>query len=97
MPSSSRPSRASPGEQARYRRLGALLARYVSALTIAAVLRTARSHRGLQEEAVTVAELPELVEECMKGLRVFCAPERLPALMLELADFCEHEALDTGA
>lgn len=74
-------------------RLTAILERYVSRITVVSMLTTVLAHRGVSEHYIHADNLVELVEEVMRGLRLFCAPDRLPDLMIELAEFCDRETL----
>lgn len=76
-------------------RLMEILQRYVSRITAVSMLRTVLAHRDLHEPHIEADNLVEVVEEVMRGLRLFCAPDRLPDLMIELAEFCDHETMKT--
>ncbi len=72
-----------------YRGLLAVLHRYLSPASVSAALGVALERRGLSPATVGPEELPQVVAEAMVGLRMFCAPERIGYLMLDLADYCE--------
>ena len=78
-------------DQAIYDDLFTLMTRYLSDASVEATLGTVLAKRGLSVDEFTSENLPEVVAEAMVGLRAFCRPERLPQLMLELADFCDVE------
>lgn len=70
--------------------LVAVLRGYLSEASVTAALGTALARRGLTPEQLGPEELPEVVAEAMVGLRMFCAPERVGDLMLDLAEYCER-------
>lgn len=74
-------------------RLMEILQRYVSRITAVSMLRTVLAHRDIHEPHIQADNLVEVVEEVMQGLRLFCAPDRLPDLMIELAEFCDQETM----
>ena len=78
-------------DRAVYDDLFALMTRYLSHASVEATLGTVLAKRKLSAAALTSDVLPEVVAEAMVGLRTFCRPDRLPQLMLELADFCDDE------
>ena len=65
------------------------LEQYISAILVSSVLHNAQARRGLTSDNASDAELPGLVTEAMIGLRLFVAADKLPELMLELADILE--------
>lgn len=71
--------------------LRALMVGYLSTASVDATLEASLAELGLEAEGVGPKELEALVERAMLGLRLFCSEDRLPELMLDLADFC-HEA-----
>ncbi len=75
----------------RVERLLAVLERYVARLSAAAVVKASIARLGYTGAALSADQLERLVAETMIGLRLFCAPARLPDLMLELAELCELE------
>ncbi|MCC6646312.1 MAG: hypothetical protein IT374_12170 [Polyangiaceae bacterium] len=75
----------------RVERLLAVLERYVARLSAAAVVKASMARLGYVDAELSPDQLERLVAETMIGLRLFCAPTRLPDLMLELADLCDLE------
>ena len=69
----------------------ALLA-YVSPILVDSVLERALAVRGLDAASVNGPQLAELASDIMVGLRLFVPEERLPTLMLALADILESQA-----
>lgn len=81
------PQAASAGQQsAGYLRIYAILLRYLSPILIESVLQKSIQARHLSPETLDAAALAEITGDIMVGLRLFVPPERLPQLMLELAD-----------
>jgi hypothetical protein len=72
-------------------RLVAILERYVSRITVDSMLANVLAQRAIEHSAIDSENLMDIVGEVMTGLRLFCEPERLPDLMIELAEFCDHE------
>jgi hypothetical protein len=70
-----------------------LLERYVASLTIDSMLRRSLDRLEMPMEAVTARNLDTVVEEVMVGLRLFCDPNKLPELMVELAELCHRLSL----
>jgi hypothetical protein len=54
------------------------------------MLNTALAQREPNQREIDVNNVMEIVGEVMVGLRLFCDNEKLPDLMLELADFCDR-------
>ena len=77
-----------------YSGLVALMSRYLSDSSVEATLGTVLAKKGLTASELNPELLPEVVGDAMLGLRTFCDPERLPQLMLELADFCDEQTVD---
>ena len=77
-----------------YSRLAAVMSRYLSDASVEATLGTVLAARKLSAAELSPVALPEVVGEAMLGLRTFCPPDRLPRLMLELADFCDAEGVE---
>ncbi len=75
---------------ATYRELMALMSAYLSPASVEATLRTVLEKERLSAAELGLDDLPEVVAEAMVGLRLFCDPERLPDLMLDLAELCEE-------
>ena len=77
-----------------YEGLVALMSTYLSVPTVEATLKISLGKRGLSPGALRLGDVAEVVAEAMVGLRAFCDGERLPQLMLALADYCDPEAED---
>ena len=77
-----------------YRGLVALMSGYLSVPSVEAMLGVSLEKRGLSADHLQIDDVAEVVAEAMVGLRAFCVPERLPELMLALADYCDHEQDD---
>ncbi len=69
----------------------ALLA-YLSPILVESVLERALKTRGLKAVSLNGAQLAELASDIMVGLRLFVPEERLPTLMLALAEILESQA-----
>ena len=72
------------------RELVALMSAYLSPASVEATLRTVLDKQRLSAADLGPDELPEVVAEAMVGLRLFCDPDRLPDLMVDLAELCEE-------
>lgn len=73
----------------RYGLMREVLLTYLSPILVDSVLTRALHARGLNAAAVNEAQLAELASDIMVGLRLFVPEERLPTLMLALADVLE--------
>jgi hypothetical protein len=71
-------------------RLVVILEKYVSPITVRSMLTTALAQREPNQREIDVSNVMEIVGEVMVGLRLFCDKEKLPDLMLELAEFCDR-------
>ncbi len=69
----------------------ALLA-YLSPILVDSVLERALRVRQLEAASLSGAQLAELASDIMVGLRLFVPEERLPTLMLALAEILESQA-----
>jgi hypothetical protein len=69
-------------------RLAELLERYISRIIVRSVLTASVSKVGVSLHDVWPRDMERVVEEAMRGLRLFVPEERLPELMLELAELC---------
>jgi hypothetical protein len=69
----------------------ALLA-YLSPILVDSVLERALAARRLKAGSLNGAQLAELASDIMVGLRLFVPEERLPTLMLALAEILESQA-----
>jgi hypothetical protein len=75
------------GEHAlRYSLMREVLLGYLSPILVDSVLERALQARKLSARSVSEAELAELASDIMVGLRLFVAEDRLPKLMLQLAE-----------
>lgn len=84
-----RSARVTPGsgEHAlRYSMIREEMLSYLSPILVDSVLERALSARNLSPSSLTNSELEELVGDIMVGLRLFVDEERLPKLMLSLAE-----------
>lgn len=78
------------GEHAvRYALVREVLLAYLSPMMVDSVLERALLSRKTTANALSETELAELASDIMVGLRLFVKEERLPQLMLELADALE--------
>lgn len=73
-----------------YRGLVAILEGYISPVTVSSMLEKALQKLGLHEDRLKPEDLSTVVAEAMLGMRLFCKPERLPDLMVDLAEYCEE-------
>ncbi len=64
--------------------------RYLSGILVRGMLEKTLAQRGYTIETATDQIVPAVVEDSMVGLRLFVDAERLPALMLELAEILEE-------
>ena len=78
------------GEHARrYAMVRDVLLKYLSPMMVDSVLARALRSRQITADAVSQAQLEELACDIMVGLRLFVPEERLPQLMLALAEVLE--------
>ncbi|HVY28035.1 MAG TPA: hypothetical protein VHB79_15870 [Polyangiaceae bacterium] len=90
-----RTARVTPGsgEHAlRYEMIREVMLRYLSPILVDSVLDRALKARKLSSRSLTDSELEELVSDIMVGLRLFVDEERLPKLMLSLAEVLGGES-----
>ena len=85
------PTSTSDGHSLRYGLMREVLLAYLSPILVDSVLERALKARRLTPGAMDEAQLSELASDIMVGLRLFVAAERLPQLMLELADVLDTE------
>jgi hypothetical protein len=71
-------------------RLVRVLERYIGRILVHSVLHQSQLKLGIPDGPLRRADLEPLVEEAMVGLRLFCPPERLPDLMVDLASLCSE-------
>lgn len=71
-----------------YDRLAMLLERYLSKILVHSVLKASCDRVGVVAADVWPRDMERLVEEAMRGLRLWVSTERLPNLMIELAELC---------
>jgi hypothetical protein len=72
-----------------YARIVGALARYLSPLMARSVADRALSACGLDAARLGPRDMPRVVESARVGVGMFCNPEDLPKLMLELAELCD--------
>jgi hypothetical protein len=81
---------ANSGEHTlRYGLVREVLLTYLSPILVDSVLTRALASRKLSAESLNETQLAELASDIMVGLRLFVPEERLPTLMLALADVLE--------
>lgn len=73
-----------------YTRVREILLGYLSPILVDSVLDKAMRSRNLVPSTLSASTLAELTGDIMVGLRLFVAAERLPQLMLDLAEVLEH-------
>jgi|SRR5215207_8345978 len=83
------PTTASGEYAVRYALVREVLLAYLSPILVDSVLERALLTRRATAGSLNEAELAELASDIMIGLRLFVKAERLPQLMLELADALE--------
>ncbi len=69
-----------------------VLLKYLSPILVDSVLERALATRRLDAVSLNGAQLAELASDIMVGLRLFVPEERLPTLMLALAEILEPNA-----
>lgn len=69
-----------------------VLLRYLSPILLDSVLTRSLEVRRLSPATLTEQDLAELAADIMVGLRLFVAEDRLPQLMLDLAELLENGA-----
>jgi hypothetical protein len=77
---------------ARFAKVREVLLRYLSGVLVDSVMDRALAQRQLSDAVLSNDQLAEVTADVMVGLRMFVSDERLPALMLELADALEPRA-----
>jgi hypothetical protein len=76
----------------RYGLMREVLLKYLSPILVDSVLTRALESRKLAATSLTDAQLAEMASDIMVGLRLFVREDRLPSLMLDLAEILEgHE------
>ena len=83
--------RASGPHPLRYARVREILLGYLSLILVDSVLEKAMRARNLTPATLSGAALAEVTSDIMVGLRLFVAAERLPQLMLDLAEVLDTE------
>ena len=73
----------------RYSLMREVLLSYLTPILVDSVLERALNARRAKPERLNNTELLELTSDIMVGLRLFVDEERLPKLMLELAEVLE--------
>jgi hypothetical protein len=66
-----------------------VLLKYLSPILVDSVLARALKARQLTATSLTSAQLAEVASDIMVGLRLFVPEDRLPTLMLDLAEVLE--------
>jgi len=66
------------------------LARYISPITVDAVLGKSLQASGVGSASLADGRIDAIVEQAMIGLRMFVPPGELPELMVELAEILER-------
>jgi hypothetical protein len=61
----------------------------VSHLLVQSTLQSVLAQHNATPASFKREELSGVVEQAMIGMRLFCDPERLPELMVALAEYCE--------
>jgi hypothetical protein len=77
-----------------YGRLFNLLTSYISDITARSILDRALARCGVSTDHLLAETLLSVVEQARVGIGMFCEPDRLTALMLDLAVFCDESTLD---
>lgn len=72
------------------KQLTTLLEKYISPFNVRAVCSFSSKHCAPGASDLSPQDVEHIVEKVMAGLRLFCPPERLPELMVELAAFCKE-------
>ncbi len=78
------------GSGSLYSDLVTIMVRYLSRTSVESTLGVSADRLGISLENLEPREVENLVAQAMIGLRIFCNPDRLPDLMLDLADYCER-------
>lgn len=78
-------------QSAGYAKIRAILSKYLSAILVESVLQKSIQSKYNANEPLSAAALAELTGDIMVGLRLFVPAERLPDLMLELAEVLDGE------
>ena len=74
-----------------YAQICGILLRYLSPILVESVMQKSMQSRRLSAATLNTAALAEITGDIMVGLRLFVPPERLPDLMLELADVLDMD------
>lgn len=77
------------GLSKRYAMVREVLLKYLSPMMVDSVLARALRSRQVTPEAMSQTELEDVSCDIMVGLRLFVPEERLPQLMLDLAEVLE--------
>jgi hypothetical protein len=75
----------------RYTLVREVLRRYLSPILVSSVLDKAMAARNVTPAILSPAALAEITSDIMIGLRLFVPEDRLPQLMLELAEVLEGD------
>jgi hypothetical protein len=74
-----------------YLRCRELLMRFLSRTSVDIILPRACQEAGIDPLILQPADLPTVVQQLSPGMRLFCKPQHLTQLMLELADLLLEE------
>jgi hypothetical protein len=66
------------------------LARHISRITVTSMIEHKLHQRSMNPWDLGPENVVEFIEDLMVGLRLFCDPERLPDLMIDLATLCDR-------
>lgn len=77
-----------------YERLFNLLRSYISDITASVILDRALRRCGVSTDHLLAETLLAVVEQARVGIGMFCDPDRLTSLMLDLASFCDSSMLE---
>lgn len=84
------PSGSTPLGNTLYQELSTLLRRFVSPMMADSALRKAVAECGTSPTGLEPNQLSMVTEHAMVALRLFCPTERLPELMIALAELCDQ-------
>jgi len=72
-----------------YKQVRTVLLQYGSTITVDSMLAIACRRLGATPESLSEGDLDALLQELSPGIRLFCAPERVPHMMLDLASIAD--------
>jgi hypothetical protein len=79
-----------PAEGAIFGELVTVLEPFISKITVRSVLTRTLNEMHLEPSFLGGANVDQVVEKSMLGLRLFCPPEKLAELMLAVAEYCQQ-------